>query len=103
MSGSAQVWVGTTVMQHGSFTRSRSIEREAKVFRLDEAEAADLALHTLTLRDAVDRDVDDREICEALRGAFEDVLDVRFEVGEVTAAERVAAESLLPEVVLPEK
>ena len=37
LSGSAQVWSGDTVLQHGSFTRSRDIEREAAVFRLSPA------------------------------------------------------------------
>ncbi len=34
LSGSAQVWHGSTVLQHGSFIVSRDVDREARVFGL---------------------------------------------------------------------
>ena len=39
LSGSAQVWLHDTVLQHGSFVITRDVAREAAVFGLDDAAA----------------------------------------------------------------
>lgn len=100
LSGSAQVWSGSTVMQHGSFTVSRNVEREAKVFRLSADEAEALAAHTLTFDDALGRRVSFEEIQDAVVGAFGDVLGIQFELGELTEAESCLATTLLADVVV---
>ena len=53
LSGSAQVWLGDTVLQHGSFTISRDLDREAAAFRLDDAERERLEGETVTLETAL--------------------------------------------------
>ncbi|HET6350870.1 MAG TPA: biotin/lipoate A/B protein ligase family protein [Coriobacteriia bacterium] len=103
LSGSAQVWSGSTVMQHGSFTISRDVDREAQVFRLSTQEAADLAAHTLTFIDALGRRVSIEEIQQASIGAFADVLGAEFELSDLAEAERSSANALMHEVVVCEK
>jgi lipoate-protein ligase A len=53
LSGSAQVWHGQTVLQHGSFTITRNVAREAAVFRLHPGEGARLADEAVTLQTAL--------------------------------------------------
>jgi lipoyl(octanoyl) transferase len=97
LSGSAQVWTADTVLQHGSFTRSRDVEREAAVFCLDERATTRLSAETTTLADALGEAPSLECIATAAVAGVEHALGVRLETGEVTAAERERAEGLLGE------
>jgi lipoate-protein ligase A len=55
LSGSAQVWCGDTVLQHGSFTLSRDVARDASVFRLTPDEARRLEEDAATLSGVLGR------------------------------------------------
>jgi lipoate-protein ligase A len=70
LSGSAQVWLGGTVLQHGSFIRSRDLEHETRLFMLDEPGARRLSDRTVALADILPGDTpDDRTIGDALIAA----------------------------------
>lgn len=97
LSGSAQVWSGDAVLQHGSFVRTRDTEAEAEVFRLDEKGRASLTGSTATLADALGAAPTVEEIAEAAVRAFESVLGVRLEPGVLTADEVGLAARLVPE------
>ena len=100
LSGSAQVWLGSTVLQHGSFTVTRDVAREARIFRLDEAGEAKLANVTTTIAQASGGRVAFDRIADAVIAGFERSLGVSFSVGELTAYEYELAESLLPQVLV---
>jgi lipoate-protein ligase A len=100
LSGSAQVWKGETVLQHGSFTRTRDIEREGAVFRLSSASRARLAAETTTLADALGSAPDRATIIQAVVAGVSEVLGVELEPGEITAGEREVAQGLLGEVAV---
>jgi lipoate-protein ligase A len=97
LSGSAQVWTADTVLQHGSFTRSRDIAREAGVFRLESQEAERLAAETTTLADALGEAPSTERIAQAAVEGLERALGVRIEAGAATSPERELAASLLGE------
>jgi lipoate-protein ligase A len=97
LSGSAQVWSGDTVLQHGCFTRSRDVTREAAVFRLSQEATARLAADTTTLADVLDPVPDFEAIAWAAQEGFERALGIRLAVGEVSAREIELAEELLGE------
>ena len=104
LSGSAQVWTADTVLQHGSFTRSRNVEREAAVFRLSEEGAHRLAAETTTLVEALGVSPQFDRIAAAAAEGLERALGVRLEPATVTRGERTRAEGLLGETradVLP--
>lgn len=91
VSGSAQVWHGSTVLQHGSFTIARDIAREARIFRLDALEESELAGKTATIEGVTGRRPSMSEIEAAVVQAFSDVLGIHLLPGELTADEvRVA-------------
>jgi len=95
LSGSAQVWAGSTVLQHGSFVVSRDVERESRLFRLDSAQAAHLAEATKTLADVCPAPpVIDRLVAAVVEG-FERRLGVTLLPGEVSAREAELAADLL--------
>jgi len=98
LSGSAQVWLRDTVLQHGSFVITRDVEREAAVFRLDADAARRLAQTTVTLGDELDRVPTVGQIAEAAVASFEQTLGVEFEAGEPTDQELELAGSLMPQV-----
>lgn len=98
LSGSAQVWTGDTVLQHGSFTRSRDVAREAAVFRLTPPAAARLGAESTTLADALGEAPSLDAIAQAARKGFERTLGVSLVVGELTHGERERAVGLLGEV-----
>lgn len=95
LSGSAQVWVGDTVLQHGSFTMRRDLERESRVFMLDEAQRHKLGAHTFALADAAAGPWDRAGITQVVVGAFQDQLGIRLCPAELTAFEAESVESLL--------
>ncbi|MDP2182666.1 MAG: biotin/lipoate A/B protein ligase family protein, partial [Actinomycetota bacterium] len=53
LSGSAQVWMGDAVLQHGSLVMTRDTAREAEVFGLSPAEGEALQESTATLADCL--------------------------------------------------
>lgn len=95
LSGSAQVWHGETVLQHGSFTVSRDLGREAAVFRLANDEVAAMQARTVTLLDAMGRRPESDGLVRAVVAAFERTLDVRLVVGQLTAREAQLAGELV--------
>lgn len=88
LSGSAQVWSGDAVLQHGSFVRTRDADAESEVFRLDREGREALVASTATLADALGGaapSID--EIAAAVVEAFGAVLGVRLEPGALSVAE----------------
>jgi lipoate-protein ligase A len=100
LSGSAQVWGGDAVLQHGSFVRTRDAEAEAEVFILGERGSDRLRTDTATLSDALEHLPSIDEIVRAASGAFERVLGIRLEPGCLTDQERLTAEALALEQVV---
>lgn len=94
LSGSAQVWAGSTVMQHGSFTISRDTAREAGVFGLSAEEEARLSAEAVTLADALDPVPGSDRIVEAAIGAFKDEFGVELRPGSWSAREAQLAATL---------
>lgn len=100
LSGSAQVWMGDTVLQHGSLTMTRDVAREAEVFGLTTAEKSALSESTATLEDCL-ADTPSREVVRAaLAEGFSSALEVDFDQGGPTASEIAIARGLLPDVTL---
>jgi lipoate-protein ligase A len=97
LSGSAQVWHGSTVLQHGSFTVSRAVAREARVFRLSECDAARLAEETATIADSLGHRPSPEELERAVVSGIERGLQVTLEQGRLSEFELNAARDLLAE------
>lgn len=95
LSGSAQVWHGATVLQHGSFVRSRDPYREAVVFRLGDEGASRLKAETATLEDALGEAPDPARIIAAVTEAFGEVMGVRLLPGEWSAREAQLVRGLI--------
>lgn len=98
LSGSAQVWQGTTVLQHGSFTISRDVGRDAHVFRLDDDSGVRLAQRTATLDELLSPVPSIDQIIGAAVRAIGDSLEVCLEIGQLLESERETAMILLPQV-----
>lgn len=101
LSGSAQVWHKETVLQHGSFTRTRDMGREAEVFRLSPEASRSLAEGTATFADIGEELPSDAEITDALLAAMQQTWGLNCETGQPTPAEKSLAEELLPQVRIP--
>lgn len=86
LSGSAQVWLKDSVMQHGSFVISRDCDLETSVFSLDDAQAGSLR-SSVTLQDAMGRRPTLEEIRDAIRCGFEQALGISFRLGHLTVDE----------------
>ncbi len=97
LSGSAQVWSGATVLQHGSFTVSRDIRREARVFRLDDTAAARLGEQTATIADSLARHPSDEELLKAVVTGIARGLGIELEPGTLADAEIERAHRCVPE------
>ncbi len=97
LSGSAQVWKGEAVLQHGSFVVSRDVAAEGEVFRLDALGAEALSSGTATLEGALGRRPSPDEIASAVVAAFEAVLGIELRPGALTAEEAVSAVGLRDE------
>lgn len=95
LSGSAQVWTADTVLQHGSFTRSRDMVREAAVFRLAPDAAERLASHTAVLSDVLEPTPSFEVIGDAACEGFARVLGISLVRGRITEAELSSAQSLM--------
>ena len=97
LSGSAQVWRGDAVLQHGSFVVSRDVAAESEVFRLDERGAGALAERTATLSGTLGRRPSTEEIAAAAVEAFEAELGVLLELGALSDEERSRAAAWVSE------
>ncbi len=95
LSGSAQVWTGSSCLQHGSFVLSRDVGREAAVFRLDPSAADALDRSTETIIGVLGRRPTDAEMVSAIVTGVERGLGVRFEEGGLSAAEVSAVDDLV--------
>ncbi len=100
LSGSAQVWLHDTVMQHGSFVITRDIAREARAFRLEPAAARALAATTVTLADELDALPPREELIEGVVAGFQRGLGVTFMKGSLTDRERDMATELSERVTV---
>lgn len=100
LSGSAQVWHGSTVLQHGSFTITRNVEREATVFGLDASERDRLAYKAATIVGVTGARPTIEEIERAVVDAFSQVLEVEFESGALTQQEYATASTLEQQVLI---
>jgi lipoate-protein ligase A len=87
LSGSAQVWHGDAVLQHGSFVISRDVEAEAEVLRAGEGGARALARAAVTLEEALGARPSPDEVAAAAVLGFERVLGVSLQPGELTTVE----------------
>jgi lipoate-protein ligase A len=87
LSGSAQVWQGGAVLQHGSFVISRDVEAEAEVLRLGEGGARALARAAVTLEDALGGRPAPDDVAAAAVRAFERLLGISLQPGGLTMDE----------------
>lgn len=99
LSGSAQVWLGSTVLQHGSFTISRDVRREGEVFRLSDEARRALAATTWTLADRPAGPPSREEIRSAIRRGFEVGLGITLQEGRLTEREDAEARRLHEQAV----
>jgi len=97
LSGSAQVWSGETVLQHGSFTISRDVAVESRVFMLDDDAAALLASRTATLSELVEPVPSIDCITNAVVQGVSGTLQASFAVGEPSLDEVLLTRELLPQ------
>jgi len=100
LSGSAQVWSGDTVLQHGSFTISRDVAAESRVFRLDEDAAALLATRTATLSELLQPVPDISRIAQAVEQGVSRSLGITLVAGTTTDKELELAHELLSQLTL---
>jgi len=98
LSGSAQVWHGQTVLQHGSFVLTRDVGREARAFRLGADDEARLAAETSTLADALGARPTTAEVVDAVARGVRAGLGVELAPTEPTALETETALRLLEDV-----
>jgi len=106
LSGSAQVWHASTVLQHGSFTVTRDVALEARVFRLAERDALRLTEETATIAETMGSRPDRETLIAAVVAGVERGLGVVLEHGEPSAFEIAAAHELVGETdadVLPRR
>lgn len=97
LSGSAQIWFGSTVLQHGSFTITRDTRREARAFRLSPDDAARLERETATIAGVLGARPSHDAVINAVIAGVARGLGVRLEPGELSDAERAIAHGLLGE------
>ncbi len=98
LSGSAQVWSGSTVLQHGSFTLTRDVEREARVFRLSESAALALESRTATIVGTRGQAPSFERVVACVIDGIGAELGVRLDRGTVSEGEAALASELLPQV-----
>lgn len=98
LSGSAQVWHRESCLQHGSFVRSRDVEREARVFMLDAEETTSLAGSTATLSDVLTAPPGIGEIATAVAESVALELSVELVASGLSEGERTIAEQLVADV-----
>ncbi len=100
LSGSAQVWSGATVLQHGSFTLTRDVEREARVFMLEAGQAEHLRSSTAEIVEALGVRPGLDDVAAAIVSGFEAALGIHFEQGVLSDAERNRVEALSLETIV---
>lgn len=93
LSGSAQVWSGSSCLQHGSFVISRDVGREASAFRLDPAGAQALGRATQTILGALGHRPSEAQMTSAIIAGVERGLGVRLHEDTLTTAESEAADA----------
>lgn len=96
LSGSAQVWMESTVLQHGSFTISRDVARDARVFRLANQDGDQLAQHAATLDEILGSTPTIAQVVDAAVVGIGRALGVAFVPGSPLQCELELAEQLLP-------
>lgn len=87
LSGSAQVWLGATVLQHGSFTFTRDVSREARLFRLSASQASGLRAGAVTIDEAIGARPDLGSVVSAIVRAFEGSMGISLQAGTLTTQE----------------
>jgi len=97
LSGSAQVWSGETVLQHGSFTITRDLELESAVFRMDGPARRLMADSTATLAEGMGETPVRSEIVRAIVEGFERGLGIALVETQLTAPETLRARELVAE------
>ncbi len=100
LSGSAQVWSHDSCLQHGSFTITRDIGREAAVFRLDHDARTALAKTTRTIVDACESRPADGVLEAAVVAGFERVFRIRLEAGDLSSDEERATGEAVADLAL---
>lgn len=95
LSGSAQVWDGPAVLQHGSFVIDREVAVEARVFRLDDRAQRTLVDKTATLVHALGRAPEREELAAAVVHAVGRGFGVTLKRGSLSTAELEHAERLV--------
>ncbi len=100
LSGSAQVWLHDTVLQHGSFIVSRDIDREARVFGLSPRARDELAAGSLTLSDLTSDSRHWDELCALIAEGWADALGIELVAGELTDHEICLAEALAGQTIV---
>lgn len=96
LSGSAQVWTGSAVLQHGSFVVTRDVEREARAFRLDDGQRRLLGREAVTLSGLLGERPDEARLVSAVTAGFSAALGIELVPGELTEHERTLERELLP-------
>jgi lipoate-protein ligase A len=87
LSGSAQVWLGDAVLQHGSFVISRNAEIESAALGMGPRGASELAAAAVTLAEALSRTPAADEVVAAAVQGFERALGVTFSQEALTDSE----------------
>jgi lipoate-protein ligase A len=95
LSGSAQVWAGETVLQHGSFVLHRDPDLESRLFRLHQSDASKLIEATRALDELVDQPPSQEDIVAAIVSGFSDALGVTLVAGALTAREAELAAEIM--------
>ncbi len=98
LSGSAQVWKGDTVLQHGSFVVTRDHALEAALFRLGPKGADALRSQATTLLEALGHRPSPASIVAAVREGVRHVFGVELVEGELSPEEIDLAESWVSEM-----
>ncbi|MBN1192112.1 MAG: lipoate--protein ligase family protein [Coriobacteriia bacterium] len=97
LSGSAQMWIKDSCLQHGSFVISRDAPLEAAVFHVGESGEDALVRETCTVSDVLGRRPGGEETVRAVVQGIARGLGVSLEIGCLTEAELFEAESKTPE------
>ncbi len=100
VAGSAQVWSGDAVLQHGSLVIARDVDAEAEVFGLDREGRGLLKSGAATLRDLTGRPVGRDEVVDAVKRSVESVWGVELRDGAASAQEEALARAWAPDHVL---
>ncbi len=100
LSGSAQVWKGDAVLQHGSFVMSRDDALEASLFRLGPDGEDALRSEAATLLDALGCRPSPAAVISAAGDGVRDTFGVDLVEGELTAEETALASSWVREMTV---